>query len=109
VIELSVFLEMGGTSKAIELSLLTCITHEVGGGNASVTQEQWLEYFGQFDARNATCLLRADQERLLMTIEAGFGGCAALSCVVARQPDLRPPRPRTSALARVQAQPRVMD
>lgn len=37
-------------------------------------QAAWVRHFEAFDARAASCLLSSDQERLLMTIEAGFGG-----------------------------------
>lgn len=72
VIELFVFLEMGGCVEDLEVH---AITEEV---NSRTLAEQ----FATFDAEDATCFLPEDRDRLLGVVEAGFGGLEDFSTAV---------------------------
>lgn len=71
VVEVFTFIEMtGGESRPITL-------RPFGSGpndDRAHDETRWREQCASFDARNATCLLPRDREKLLATIELGFGG-----------------------------------
>jgi hypothetical protein len=78
VVELFVFLHMGGKASNIELVLL---------GSGADAEKEVTESFASFDARSASCFKKEDEGRLLTMIEAGFGGLdkfnAKVRCIFA--------------------------
>ena len=68
VVELFVFLRMGGEKERIRVM-------ELGGVDVRVA-------LNRFDAANAKCFLVKDQERLLAIVEAGFGSLAPFSALI---------------------------
>jgi len=87
VIEIFVFLEMGGSVSNIELVLLggfePAEEEDESGHNsaseANFDEVELLLNIAQFDAREARCALQADSDLLLSTIEQGFGGFNAFN------------------------------
>jgi hypothetical protein len=65
VVELFVFLVMQPAGAVRNIAL-----YPLGSDGG----QELLEQLAHFDAESATCLLADDQDRLLRTIEAGFGG-----------------------------------
>ena len=68
VVELFVFLKMGGEKERIRVL-------ELGGVDVRVA-------LNRFDAAHAKCFLVEDQERLLAIVEAGFGSLAPFSALI---------------------------
>ena len=68
VVELFVFLRMGGEKERIRVL-------ELGGVDVRVA-------LNRFDAAHAKCFLVEDQERLLAIVEAGFGSLAPFSALI---------------------------
>ena len=68
VVELFVFLRMGGETERIRVL-------ELGGVDVRVA-------LNRFDAAHAKCFLVEDQERLLAIVEAGFGSLAPFSALI---------------------------
>jgi hypothetical protein len=68
VVELFVFVTMGGKLEDVEVIILSETPEE---------QTKIIESFDTFDARLANCFDPADANRLLEMIEAGFGKCVA--------------------------------
>ena len=67
MIELFVFLQMGGQLEDVEVVVLAESAQE---------RREIVEDFGAFDARNAKCFDPADKSRLLSMVEAGHGRSA---------------------------------
>lgn len=67
MVELFVFIEMGGTHDQIELEPLR-------DTSAEAAYEAWLSELRAFDVRGATSNLAHDRERLVAMIEHGYGG-----------------------------------
>ena len=68
VVELFVFLRMGGEKERIRVL-------ELGGVDVRVA-------LNRFDAAHAKCFLKDDEERLLSIVEAGFGSLAPFSALI---------------------------
>mmetsp|Transcript_5434 Transcript_5434/g.16185 ORF Transcript_5434/g.16185 Transcript_5434/m.16185 type:complete len:554 (-) Transcript_5434:293-1954(-) len=104
VIELFVFLEMGGTPRQIDLRPLVGVddilvhpmmaelsSARAGGQDVDchaldrvgeARKAEWIESLRLLDARAATAFLPEDRDRLLATIDAGFGGFDAFNCAL---------------------------
>ena len=81
VMELFVFLRMGGARENMHVKPLT---------ESDVLQ------FTQFDAARARCFLDADRQRLLAVIEACFGTFTSFKCVCKTNPRHRVPMLRAT-------------
>ena len=68
VVELFVFLKMGGETERIRVL-------ELGGVDVRVA-------LNRFDAKDAKCFLKEDQERLLAVVESGFGSLAPFNALI---------------------------
>ena len=68
VVELFVFLKMGGETERIRVL-------ELGGVDVRVA-------LNRFDAAKAKCFLAADREKLLAVIESGFGSLAPFNSLI---------------------------
>ena len=75
IIELFTFITMGGSLENVDVCLLAENEEEI---------HQLLQNMRNFDARDAKCFLKVDTDRLLTTIECGFGELEAFSKEVAR-------------------------
>ena len=71
MIELFVFLQMGGQLEDVEVVVLAESAQE---------RREIVEDFGAFDARNAKCFDPADKSRLLSMVEAGRSARGGVAC-----------------------------
>jgi len=79
IIEIFIFLEMGGSINNIELVLL----HTDADSDEEEAGVRELErHIAEFAARDAGCLLQSDANLLLATIEQGFGGFPAFDAAL---------------------------
>lgn len=84
VVELFVFVAMGGKEEDVQLLPVRAASGvgEGGGRRRSTGEAAQLPGFDTFDARKAQCFLEADRERLLTFVEAGFESLDAFNARV---------------------------
>ncbi|KAJ1630258.1 hypothetical protein T492DRAFT_93455 [Pavlovales sp. CCMP2436] len=74
IVEIFVFLEMGGALEAVELRTLDCLNARTDN-----QLEGLVSHFNNFDARKATCSIAEENDRLLSIIEGANGGFGAFN------------------------------
>ena len=81
VVELFVFLQMGGTADRVEMMLPDSAPRSSGTAGASHALDVQRE-IDAFDVRRASCFRREEREKLLTVIEVGFGGLSVFNEVL---------------------------
>lgn len=82
VLELFVFIEMGGRMENIQLYFVPPEEDEESGRDLANEAEYFQERFANFDVANANCYDPVQRDRLLAVVESGFGGLENFNSVL---------------------------
>jgi len=89
VLEVFIFIEMGGARRHLDVSLLDeedenawAVRPTMSISSVESSCEKLRALFAEFDVKDATCYLTADRDRLLGIVESGCGGLEGFNAAV---------------------------